>query len=81
MLTSGPTCGRPTQNVGWSPTFSAPSNVIDSVTSCTESVPVNHRIIVVRRENHHMRVPGADSRGKVLVGGPHIREAHSVSLG
>src|SRR5215470_20015957 len=46
---------------------------------CTESVPAHHRIVIVRREHHHMRMPVANPRREILIRRPHVSEAHHVS--
>src|SRR5262249_54378563 len=46
----------------------------------TEGVPSHHRVFIIRREDHDMRVPVADPGSEVLIGRPHVRETHTVSL-
>src|SRR5262245_14534706 len=47
----------------------------------TELIAAEHRILVVRGEDHHVRMPRADSGPEILVRRPHIREANRVPPG
>src|SRR5258708_23530097 len=42
-------------------------------------IAADHRVFVIRAENHHMWVPMTDSRSKILIRGPHVRKADAVS--
>src|SRR5262245_28254715 len=43
-----------------------------------ELVAANRRVLVIRGEDHHVRMPMADPRAQVLVRGPHVREGHRI---
>src|SRR6266576_4490705 len=44
----------------------------------TYLVTAQHRVLVIRRVQHHVRMPRANSRTKILVRREHIRECHRL---
>jgi len=52
--------------------------------SCGSGLPnakaADHRVVVLGREHHHVRVPRVDARPQVLVRGPHVGEGHRVPV-
>src|SRR5258708_16898167 len=46
----------------------------------TELVAAEHGVLVVRGENHHVRVPKARSSSEIHVRRPHVAEADSFPL-
>jgi hypothetical protein len=44
------------------------------------NVTSDHRVIVIRSKDHHVRMPMADSRSEMLFCRPHIGKTHTIPL-
>src|SRR5712664_2878709 len=46
----------------------------------TELVVAQHRIVIIRSEDHQVWVPMTDSRSQILIRGPHVSKTDAIPL-
>src|SRR5207245_5347882 len=56
-----------------------PSVIANLREQTPEFIAADHRVFVVRTEDHHVRVPMTNSRSEILISRPHVSKTNNIS--